>query len=82
MSKPEPYDLETLALHGVGCGSSGMVALAAALPQLKDLAWFFCGGNPAIGLEGWDALVRTAATTPRPRDRRRCRARLSLTLPS
>ena len=73
-SLPKMPGLETLALHGVGCGSGGMVALARGLPQLKDLAWFFCGGNPAIGLEGWDALVRTATTTPRPLDRRRCRA--------
>jgi hypothetical protein len=53
-----PPTLVKLAIGSTGCGDRGLAAVAAALSKLTRLERLDCGGNTAIGVEGWQALAR------------------------
>ena len=52
-----PRTLVQLAFGSTGCGDRGMAAIAAALCKLTRLETLDCGGNSAIGIDGWAALA-------------------------
>lgn len=52
-----PVTIQLLQLTGVGCGDSGMEALAQRVASLPSLEKVSCGSNEAISQRGWMAIA-------------------------
>ncbi len=59
-----PTTLSELRVNGTGCGDTGMLALAAALPALTSLRILDCGSNSRIEKDGWVALAAALPQIP------------------